>query len=144
VKDFQLPPSSLTRFAIFAGSLFAALAVLFGAFGAHALADTLESSGYTLVWQTAVDYQFWHALGLVLVGLLLHSAFIGKRSAFVCIVSMALGVLCFSGSLYALALGGPRFLGPVTPLGGLFFLVAWITLISCAVFPKRSTVIAQQ
>ena len=99
-----------------------ASAVLLGAFGAHALRDVLDPKQHEL-WHTAVDYHVWHALALVLaVGL-------GQaRSRRVAIGAFALGIVLFSGSLYALALGAPRWTGIITPFGGLAFVVGWIAL----------------
>ena len=73
------------------------------------------------VWQTAVQYHAWHALGLLAVGLSLES--IWMRAAGWLLVG---GIVLFSGSLYALALGAPRGLGIVTPFGGLAFILGWI------------------
>ncbi|MEO8777767.1 MAG: DUF423 domain-containing protein [Rhodanobacter sp.] len=99
-----------------------ASAVLLGAFGAHALRDVLDPTQREL-WHTAVDYHVWHALALVLaVGL-------GRgRGRRVAVVAFALGIVLFSGSLYALALGAPRWTGIITPFGGLAFVVGWIAL----------------
>lgn len=106
------------------GCLAAALAIALGAFGAHALKETLETSGRTYVWQTAVDYHMWHALALVLCALI-HSESKLKTAA---VALFAAGIVLFSGSLYWLALGGPGWLGPITPLGGLSFMIGWICL----------------
>jgi uncharacterized membrane protein YgdD (TMEM256/DUF423 family) len=99
-----------------------ASAVMLGAFGAHALRQVLDPQHREL-WRTAVDYHVWHALALVLaVGL-------GRgRSRRFAVVAFALGIVLFSGSLYALALGAPRWVGVVTPLGGLAFIAGWIAL----------------
>ena len=99
-----------------------ASAVLLGAFGAHALREVLAPEQREL-WHTAVDYHVWHALAWVLaVGL-------GRgRSRRVAMVAFALGIVLFSGSLYALALGAPRWTGIITPFGGLAFVVGWIAL----------------
>jgi uncharacterized membrane protein YgdD (TMEM256/DUF423 family) len=76
------------------------------------------------VWHTAVQYHFWHALGLLAVGLALpHFDGPWMRAAG---WLMLAGMLLFSGSLYGLALGAPRALGPLTPLGGLALLIAWL------------------
>jgi len=96
-------------------------AVILGAFGAHALKDALSEAGTTYVWQTAVDYQFWHALALVLCAVARTE---GKATR-IASALFAIGILLFSGSLYWLALEGPRWLGPITPLGGLAFVVGW-------------------
>jgi len=116
------------------GCLVALTAVVLGAFGAHALEDTLAEADTTAVWQTAVDYHMWHALALVLCALM------GKTSpALRAAVSFfAAGILLFSGSLYWLALGGPGWLGPVTPLGGLSLMLGWIFL-GLAFWKREST-----
>lgn len=85
-----------------------------GAFGAHALKDTLATNGMTSAWQTAVLYHLIHAVALL--------AFPGGKWAGRCWIA---GIVLFSGSLYALALGGPKLLGPITPLGGVAFLAGW-------------------
>lgn len=99
-----------------------ASAVLLGAFGAHALRNVLDPAQREL-WRTAVDYHAWHALALVLaVGL-------GRgRARSVAVTAFALGIVLFSGSLYALALGAPRGVGIITPVGGVAFVVGWIAL----------------
>lgn len=99
-----------------------ASAVLFGAFGAHALRNVLDPAHREL-WHTAVEYHAWHALALVLaVGL-------GNGRAGRCAVSaFALGIVLFSGSLYALALDAPRWVGIITPFGGVAFVVGWVAL----------------
>ena len=99
-----------------------ASAVLLGAFGAHALRGVLDESSREL-WHTAVNYHAWHALALVL------AAGLGRgRSGRVAIAAFAIGIVLFSGSLYALALGAPRWTGIITPLGGLAFVTGWIAL----------------
>lgn len=111
------------------GAVYGFLGVAFGAFGAHALKARL-SAELLAVWKTAVEYQFYHALALLLVGLLmLQKPSSGLANAALC---FALGVLVFSGSLYAYALSGLRWLGAITPLGGLLFLVGWVLLIWAA------------
>jgi len=96
------------------------MAVGLGAFGAHALKTRL-SAEMLAVWNTAVQYHAWHALGLLAIGFLPLSAW-AKAAGWL----LASGVALFSGSLYALALGGPKALGAVTPLGGLAFLFGWL------------------
>jgi uncharacterized membrane protein YgdD (TMEM256/DUF423 family) len=105
------------------GALFGALTVLLGAFGAHALAERLGERELEL-WRTAVLYQGLHALALCALGLLRSEGRAARLSA----AGFAVGTLLFSGSLYALALGAPRALGAVTPLGGLSFLAGWLAL----------------
>jgi len=100
-----------------------ALATLCGAFGAHALRGQLAPERLQ-VWETAVRYQFFQALGLVGIGLALRSLDVeALRLAAVLIVA---GVLLFCGSLYALSLGAPRGLGALTPLGGLGWIAGWL------------------
>ncbi|WP_309397882.1 DUF423 domain-containing protein [Cerasicoccus maritimus] len=102
-------------------SVLAFLAVALGAFGAHGLKETLEASGKADTWQTAADYQFWHALAL----LALAMAPAKGRALTVAAWFWTVGVILFSGSLYWLCLSGLRWLGPITPLGGSCFLVGW-------------------
>lgn len=109
-----------------AGALLGGTGVLFGAFGAHALSDVLDISALS-AWDTAVLYQLIHALALVLTALLMPAA-APRRELIVAGVGFLAGAVLFSGSLYALALDGPRILGPVTPVGGVGFLVGWIAL----------------
>ncbi|WP_293393452.1 DUF423 domain-containing protein [Nevskia sp.] len=105
--------------------VFGFLGVGFGAFGAHALKARLTPD-LLAIYRTAVEYQFWHALALMAVGLLAMS-----RPGPLLSASgwcFAFGILLFSGSLYALALSGVRVLGAITPIGGLLFLVGWVLL----------------
>lgn len=111
------------RLALTIGALLALAAVALGAFGAHALKARLGPE-MAAVWQTAVLYHGWHALGLVAAGLLLlHRPDAGA----VALASwlFAAGVVLFSGSLYLLALTGTRGLGAVAPFGGFAFLAGW-------------------
>ena len=100
---------------------------MLGAFGAHALRDRLTES-LLAAFQTGVQYQFYHALGLMLVGMLVHlypdNALL-KWGGYLFIA----GVLLFSGSLYLLAITELRFFGPITPLGGIAFIGGWLVLI---------------
>lgn len=96
--------------------------VLFGAFGAHALKDVLDAAALA-IWHTGVEYHLWHALALALAVAAGHG-----RAQRVAVVALASGIVLFSGSLYALALGAPRWCGLITPVGGLAFLVGWIAL----------------
>jgi len=108
------------------GSIGMFLAVALGAFGAHALKQTLAPE-LMATYETAVNYHFIHALGLLAVGLLaLHLPASGTlRWAG---ILMAAGLLLFSGSLYALSLSGIRGLGVLTPVGGVALLAAWLLL----------------
>ena len=116
---------SLAQLAVLIGAVYGFLGVAFGAFGAHALKARLAPD-LLAMWKTAVEYQLYHALALVLVGLIATSRpSIAITNAGIC---MALGVLIFSGSLYLLALSGVRWLGAITPIGGLLLLVGWALL----------------
>jgi uncharacterized membrane protein YgdD (TMEM256/DUF423 family) len=119
-----------TRALALAGVLLA-LATACGAFGAHALKSQLAPERLQL-WDTAVRYHFFQALGLLGVGLAWRlvdggAGVAGGAGALrAAAVLIAVGVLLFSGSLYALALGAPRVLGILTPLGGLAWIAAWL------------------
>jgi len=103
------------------------LAVVLGAFGAHALKERLTDNLLS-AWHTAVQYHFYHVLALVAVGILLQQGG-AQRWLHWSAVGFAGGLILFCGSLYGLALGGPRWLGPITPLGGLSFIVGWAMLV---------------
>ncbi len=116
---------SLAQIAVLVGATYGFLAVAFGAFGAHALKTRLAPE-MIAVWKTAVEYQLYHALVLLLVGLIAtQKPSIAITNSAIC---FALGVLVFSGSLYALALSGVRWMGVITPIGGLLFLAGWALL----------------
>ena len=103
--------------------LLLALATACGAFGAHALKTHLAPDRLQL-WETAVRYHFFQALGLLGVGLALRgvdAAMLRNAAAFIVV-----GIVLFSGSLYALSLGGPRVLGALTPVGGLAWIAGWL------------------
>ena len=110
--------------ALAAALLFVAVGT--GAFGAHALRARLAPDALA-IWQTAVQYHFWHGLGLLGAGiLLLHRP---KSAALAIAVALFVaGIVLFSGSLYALALTGTKAFGAVTPFGGVAFLGAWAAL----------------
>jgi uncharacterized membrane protein YgdD (TMEM256/DUF423 family) len=110
-----------TRVALLVG-VTGASAVLLGAFGAHALRGVLDARGSEL-WHTAVNYHAWHALALAV------AAGLGcGRSGRVAMAAFVVGIVLFSGSLYALALGAPRWIGIITPFGGLAFVAGWLAL----------------
>lgn len=114
------------RTSLGASAVFGAGAVVLGAFGAHALRASLDASALS-AWHTAVDYQFWHALALLATGLLAQRA--DDRSLRVAMLAFIAGIMLFCSTLYALALGAPRWAGAITPLGGLGFIVGWIALV---------------
>jgi uncharacterized membrane protein YgdD (TMEM256/DUF423 family) len=110
-------------FAAFAG----ALGVVLGAFGAHALRGSIEPR-LIETFQTAVQYQLIHALALLLVSLTM--GWLGQSLSFeISAYAFMAGIILFSGSLYGLVLTEMRWLGPVTPLGGLCLIVGWFTLL---------------
>jgi uncharacterized membrane protein YgdD (TMEM256/DUF423 family) len=111
---------SISLFRIGAALCF--LAVALGAFGAHSLKQTLEMHGMLDVWNKAVLYHFVHAIALLVLALFGAA----NRGAWWLLFA---GIVIFSGSLYVLALTGVRWLGAITPLGGLCFLAGWAWLI---------------
>lgn len=116
----------MPRIFLILGAINAFLCVAFGAFGAHGLKLRL-SADMLAVYQTGVQYHFYHALGLIVVGLvLLH--FPKSRSVVLSGWLMLAGIVLFSVSLYALSLTGIHELGAITPLGGMAFLSAWVLL----------------
>jgi uncharacterized membrane protein YgdD (TMEM256/DUF423 family) len=112
--------------ALLAGALFGLAGVLLGAFGAHALESRLDARELA-IWETAVQYQFWHALALLAVGLLARGT--PGRALGVATALLIAGTLAFSGSLYALLLFGTRGIALVTPAGGLALAAGWVALI---------------
>lgn len=110
-----------------AGALLAALGIAFGAFGAHSLRAVLGPTELGW-WHTAVQYQMWNAIGLVAL-----SAAAPKRAPALLI---GLGTAIFSGSLYALALTGARWLGMVTPIGGALMIAGWLYVFIVALKSK--------
>jgi len=108
-----------------AGAIFMALGVLLGAFGAHALKAILTPE-MLASYKTGVEYQFYHALGLLIIGLIgfqVKSKYIQWSGLFITI-----GIILFSGSLYVLTLSGIKAIGAITPVGGLSFVAGWIFL----------------
>jgi uncharacterized membrane protein YgdD (TMEM256/DUF423 family) len=113
--------SRARRFSLVAGALLGAVGVSCGAFGAHALKAALDPVRLGW-WQTAVQYQLWHALALVALAALPVPR--PGRPA----LAFAAGTIIFSGTLYVMALSGIRWLGAVTPIGGLFLIAGWLLL----------------
>lgn len=111
------------------GATNAFLAVAAGAFGAHGLRDRL-SDDLLAVYQTGAQYHMTHSLALVLVGAM--GGWLAPRSGRVCGWLFFAGIVLFAGTLYALAMTGARWLGAVTPLGGVCFLSGWVALFVAA------------
>lgn len=116
----------MSKTILMTASIFLILAVAIGAFGAHGLKNHLSNEMFT-IYKTGVEYHFYHALGLLLVGVLSMSMPSGyiKWSA----IFLSIGIMLFSGSLYALAITGIKTLGAITPIGGLSFIAGWALLL---------------
>jgi uncharacterized membrane protein YgdD (TMEM256/DUF423 family) len=122
---------------IIIAAFFGALAVIFGAFGAHTLKNIINEKQLD-VWQTAVQYHFYHTFALLFLAT--FSRFRNRIINFSswCFVT---GILFFSGSLYLISLQdvlnvSTRILGPITPIGGLFFILGWLSLLIAALRDK--------
>jgi uncharacterized membrane protein YgdD (TMEM256/DUF423 family) len=121
------------RVALRIAALAGGLAVILGALGAHGLKDVLDQQGTAAIWQTAVFYHFIHAVMLFVLG---QRNPLPSGPWF----SFLVGMVIFSGSLYALAYSGQRWLGAITPFGGISFLIGWFWLAICpSSLPKAST-----
>lgn len=120
----------MTKWFVIIGAISGFLSVALGAFGAHGLNDKL-SEHFMEIYQTGVQYQMYHSLNLLLIGILMikwqYSAELRWSGYF-----MIVGIILFSGSLYALSLTGITWLGAITPLGGIAFLVGWFLLVLAA------------
>lgn len=115
----------MTKAILLTGSAFLALAVITGAFGAHALKARLAGD-MMQIYKTAVEYHFYHSLGLLFVGILslqFHSGLINWSA-----ICLTMGIILFSGSLYVMALTGIKWLGAITPVGGISFIAGWLLL----------------
>lgn len=112
-------------------AIFGAIAVGIGAFGAHGLKAILEETGRIETFETAVKYHFYHSLGLFLIGILalVKPEWKGLNFSTIC---MIIGILIFSGSLYILSLTGITWLGAITPLGGVAFILGWLGILRAA------------
>lgn len=111
------------------GSFNAALAIALGAFAAHGLQQHLDARSIE-IFNTAADFHFWHAIGLILVGLIAKDS---TQSSYAGIAwLMCIGILLFCGSLYILSITELRWLGVITPFGGTSFIIAWTWLASKA------------
>jgi uncharacterized membrane protein YgdD (TMEM256/DUF423 family) len=115
--------SAPSPWVLVAGGTLGLLGVVAGAFGAHALREAVSPRDLE-IWQTGAHYQQVHAVVLIVLGLM-HRGEAPLRWA---AVLMVLGILVFSGTLYAMVLGGPRVLGAITPLGGVSLIAGWAAL----------------
>lgn len=124
-KTSPMTTTDCSRPILFSAAVAGFFAVAIGAFGAHAIRDHLDA--YRMgVYQTGVQYHFWHALALALTGLVYASR--PSRALRVAAWAFGGGLVVFCGSLYLLALTGTKAWGAVTPLGGIAFLVGWLAL----------------
>ena len=109
------------------GAFLLAMGVVFGAFGAHGLRDRLDPYSMS-VYEKAVFYHFIHALGLLIVAFLPKAGVVSEFATSVVSWLLLIGIVIFSGSLYLLAITGNRWLGAITPIGGVSFIAAWLAL----------------
>lgn len=114
---------------IISGAIHGFLAVALGAFGAHALKGILDDYS-TGIWDTAVQYQMFHASALILIGILMSTKIFGEvKQLKIAAICLNLGIVFFSGSLFILAITGVGILGAITPIGGVLFLTSWVLII---------------
>jgi len=118
--------SRLAARCLFTGAVLMLLAVMLGAFGAHVLQAQLTPKQLAS-FQTGVTYHVYHALALVLLGIVAHVTPPTRWLASAALL-MLFGIACFSGSIYAMTFGAPRWLGMVAPVGGVSFMLGWIAL----------------
>ena len=118
--------TTLARRCVFWGALFCLSGVMIGAFGAHGL-KALLTTDQLAIYHTGVDYQFVHALALLLLGTLAHHQ--SPKAWQVAAILFIAGVFIFSGSLYLLVLTDIAWLGAITPIGGVSFIAGWAALL---------------
>lgn len=124
------PSEAVIRWALVMGAVGGLLAVMAGAFGAHGLRHVVTERGLE-VFQTAVSYQMYHALILVAASMMPALGLSRRLLGIACGFWLA-GIVLFSGSLYLLVLSGHHWLGPVTPIGGVCFMIGWALLVAAA------------
>ena len=117
--------NELTKKFAFYGAILMALAVGFGAFGAHGLKNIVTKE-MLVIYHTGVEYQFYHAIGLFCVAFVAN--FTDSKQVKIAGYSMLIGIFIFCGSLYAIAFTGIKILGAITPIGGVAFIFAWVLL----------------
>jgi uncharacterized membrane protein YgdD (TMEM256/DUF423 family) len=125
------------RATLIAGAIAMLVAVAAGAFGAHALADSVPPARLD-AWQTGARYAAWHALALIATGILMRTA-PAARALRIAAALFAAGIVLFSGSLFALVLLDVRAIAFVTPLGGIAFLAGWIAFLAAVSRLSRPT-----
>ncbi|MDC1287422.1 DUF423 domain-containing protein [Gammaproteobacteria bacterium] len=130
----SLQVTIFSRRVLSAGAGFALLAVILGAFAAHGLKAILDAQQLAL-FETASRYQMYHALALLVVGVMLTNPQFSRRLLKYAAVAFILGIILFSGSLYLLALFGVSWLGAITPIGGIAFLAGWLVTMVAALKP---------
>lgn len=126
-----LQNSNINRWALVTGAGFAMLAVMIGAFAAHGLKQLLDAYSLGLI-ETAARYQMYHAIALLVVAVISTNPQFSKLWLKLAAFAFVLGIVLFSGSLYLLALTGIRWLGAITPLGGVCFIFGWLAIIVAA------------
>jgi uncharacterized membrane protein YgdD (TMEM256/DUF423 family) len=119
----------MNKFFLQSGTILGALGVMVGAFGAHAFKPMLEATGRLDTFETAVKYQFYHALALVLVGILVQNAgLVAAKWYGWAGYSFLTGTIIFSGALYTICFTGIKAFGAVAPIGGVALIVGWLLL----------------
>lgn len=117
----------MTKIFLLIAAILAGLSVAGGAFASHALASKISERALE-IWETGNRYQMYHALAIFLIAVLLSRAEVPQTTLIVAGSAFIVGVFLFSGSLYILSLSGIKWLGAITPLGGVAFLVGWASL----------------
>lgn len=135
----NLQDSRISRWIFAAGAGFAMLAVMTGAFAAHGLKHVLHAD-YLAIFETAARYQMYHAIALMIVAVISTMPQFSPRWIKLAAFAFILGIILFSGSLYLLALSGIKWLGAVTPLGGVAFIFGWLSLIIVALKSPALTI----
>lgn len=136
----QYTRTLVQKIGILTGSFFMLSGVILGAFGAHGLSKVL-SEYHLAIFKTGVLYQFIHALGILVV-MLYAQIFPLSKQSWLSALFFSIGIVFFSGSLYALAMQAYlmidlKFLGPITPIGGLFFILGWLWFVKEIFFQKK-------